>query len=252
MINEISHIIAQMQPVSLAEMDSVKLLNRTDTKFVFEISKLPKILADVKDAYRVLHVAQTPFQEYFTVYYDTADKKMYQIHQTGRINRYKVRHRTYGSSGIAFLEVKFKNNKKITFKNRIKYDIAQGLENAQEFLQKYSPFSWDELEATSKVTYTRITLVNLMHGERITIDVDLQASNVKTGKTVDFSHICIVELKREKTKSNTEMAEALKKHRIFQKSMSKYAVGTAASNSEVQLNRFKRKLRYIDKLKTKI
>ena len=251
MNNEISHIISQMQPISLEEMDSVKLLNRTDTKFLFQISKLPTILSEVKDAYRVLHVEQNPFQAYSTIYYDTIDKKMYHIHQNGKANRYKVRHRTYGSSGIAFLEVKFKNNKKVTFKKRIKYDISQGLENAQEFLQKHSPFSWNELEPTSQVNYTRVTLVSLTHGERITVDWNLQVSNEDTGKNVDFSHICIVELKREKGKSNTEMAKALKKYRVFKKSMSKYAIGTAASSDDVRLNRFKRKLRYIDKLKHK-
>lgn len=248
---ELEHIISGFKPITLKEMDSVKLMNRTDTKFIFELKKLPKLLQEVQDSYAVLHVENNPFQEYETVYYDTNDKKMYHIHQNGKVNRYKVRHRTYLSSGIAFLECKYKNNKKVTFKKRIPYDISQGLEHAEEFLQKHTPFHWNELFPNSIVYYKRITLVNLHAGERITIDIDLSVTNHESGKKIHFSHLCIIELKREKGKSKTEMAHALLRNRIFKKSMSKYAIGTAASSDEVRVNRFKRKLRLIDKLKIK-
>ncbi|MFO7869405.1 MAG: polyphosphate polymerase domain-containing protein [Bacteroidales bacterium] len=249
MNDDITHIVSEIKPISLDEMDSVKLLNRTDTKFVFAAHKLPSILEYVKNDYAVLHVDGNPFQKYETIYYDTPDKKMYHIHQAGKVNRYKVRHRTYLSSGIAFLEIKFKNNKKVTFKKRIPYDISQGLKPAQDFLQTHSPFSWYELNPASIVSYTRITLVDLKQGERITIDSDLSITNAQTHNCADFSHVCIIELKREKGKSNTSMAKALRKNRVFQKSMSKYAIGTAASHNDVRLNRFKKKLRYIEKLK---
>ncbi|MFW5851030.1 MAG: polyphosphate polymerase domain-containing protein [Bacteroidota bacterium] len=249
MNESVMDIVSEINPITLEEMDSVKLLNRTDTKFVFAAEKLPAILNEVKNDYAVLYVNDNPFQEYNTIYYDTKGKRMYHIHQSGKVNRYKVRHRTYVSSGISFLEIKFKNNKKITFKKRIPYDISQGLENAQEFLTTHSPFSWEELESTSIVNYTRITLVDLKAGERITIDMDLSVINAETDQVADFSHVCVIELKREKGKSNTSMAKALRKNRVFQKSMSKYAIGTAASHEGVRLNRFKKKLRYIERLK---
>lgn len=104
----IQNIVSQIKPISLEEMDSVKLLNRTDTKFVFEANKLPLLLEDAKELYCALNIDNNPFQGYRTIYYDTKDKYMYHIHQTGRANRYKVRHRTYLSSGDGFLEVKFK------------------------------------------------------------------------------------------------------------------------------------------------
>jgi hypothetical protein len=248
---DLKHIISNFKPISLKEMDSVKLMDRTDTKFVFEISKLPQLLKEVQNSYAVLHVEDNPFQEYETIYFDTNDKRMYHIHQNGKANRYKVRHRTYISSGIAFLECKFKNNKKVTFKKRIPYDISQGLEHSEEFLQKHTPFHWHELSPYSLVYYKRITLVNLNAGERITIDIDLSVTNIETRRKVSFSHMCIIELKREKGKSKTEMADALRRNRIFQKSMSKYAIGTAASSEEVKINRFKKKLRLIEKLKLK-
>ncbi len=250
--SKVQAMINDFKPISLGEMDAVKLLNRTDTKYVFESKKLPFLLQDAKSKYSVLHIEENPFQSYQTMYYDTPDKFMYHVHQTGHANRYKVRHRTYMSSGIGFLEVKFKNNKGVTKKKRISYnDISKGLEAGAEFLEKKYPYDWKQLHPTSLVEYTRITLVNLECGERVTVDTNLQVTNQENGTKVDFSHICIVELKRDKNSKISPMCALLKKHRIFRKGMSKYAIGTAAICDDVRLNRFKKKLRYLDKLKQK-
>jgi len=244
-------IVLSMEPISLSEMDSVKLLNRTDTKYVFESSKIPLLLADAQNKYRVLHVEGNPFQDYRTMYYDTADKLMYHIHQTGRANRYKIRYRTYMSSGVSFLETKFKNNKGVTYKKRIPFDNVEGLGGADDFLREITPFKASELLPTSLVEYTRVTLVNLEDGERVTIDMNLQVTNQETHEKIDLSHVCIIELKREKSKNVSLMGSILRKHRIFQNGMSKYSIGTAAIHNDIRLNRFKKKLRYLDKLKNK-
>lgn len=248
MDSKITEIVSRIKPISLDEMDSVKLLNRTDTKFVFAIEKLPEILEDVADEYSVLHVQENPFQAYKTIYYDTLDKKMYHAHQTGRANRYKVRYRTYLSSGDSFMEVKFKNNKGITFKKRIQCAITES-EKINTFIEGKTPFCWNELVPTSLVTYTRITLVSLKDAERVTIDVNLEISNYDNGNTSNMEHVCIIELKREKSQSHTCMAQTLKNHRVFENGMSKYSIGTAAVRTDIKLNSFKKKLRFLDKLK---
>jgi len=106
------------------------------------------------------------------------------------------------------------------------------------------------LSPKTLVEYCRVTLVDLVHGERCTVDTNLIATNCVTGEKADFSHICIIELKRDKSTGVSYMHKALLKNRIFERSMSKYAIGTAFVYKNIKKNRFKNKLRYIEKLKT--
>lgn len=246
----IQHIVDTMRPISLDEMDSVKLQNRTDTKYVFSSKQLPDVLSDIAPKYAVLHINGTPYQDYKTIYFDTATDAMYIAHQNGKRNRYKVRHRTYLSTGAEFLEVKFKNNKGRTKKKRISFPIASPLTEANAFLEKNCPYAGNELFPKTIVEYTRLTLVDLIHGERCTVDTNLMVTNYNTGEKADFSHICIIELKRDKNSAVSYMQNALLKNRIFKRGMSKYAIGTAMVYKNIKRNRFKKKLRYIEKLKT--
>lgn len=251
MAQSVQEIVDAMRPITLDEMDSVKLLNRTDTKYVFCRTQLADVLSYIAPNYAVLHINNTPYQKYKTTYFDTADDKMYIAHQNGKLNRYKVRHRTYLSTGAEFLEIKFKNNKGRTKKKRIEFPFVNPLYEANEFIKKHSPFTGEQLFPKTLVEYTRVTLVDLVHGERCTVDTDLMVTNCITGEKADFSHICIIELKRDKSSAVSYMQEALLKNRIFRRGMSKYAIGTAVVYKEIKKNRFKKKIRYIDKLKEK-
>lgn len=251
MNQKIKDIVSLMKPISLEEMDSVKLLNRIDSKYILNAAKLPSILKELTESYAILYINETPYQDYKTIYFDTNDCHMYNAHQCGRTNRYKVRHRTYLSTNAEYLEIKFKTNKGKTFKKRMKFPYSQDLSGANEFLQKNSPFKGNELFPKSLVEYTRLTLVNLEQGERATIDINLIVTNEVGNKSIDFSHVCIIELKRDSNGNNSFIQAALKKHRVFQKSMSKYSIGTAAVDEKLRINRFKKKLRYIEKLKQK-
>jgi len=250
-MSDLKNIVSKIRPISLSEMDSVKLLNRTDTKYLFESAKLPNILNEIASDYAILHIDNNPFQDYKTIYFDTKDCDMFYAHQKGKCNRYKIRHRTYLSSNDEFLEIKFKNNKGRTFKKRIAFPLENGLSQADDFLLKNSPFIGAQLIERTLVKYTRLTLVDLVRGERATVDVNLSITDCDTNESVDFSHICIIELKRDKSSSSSPMQEALKKFRVFSKSMSKYSIGTAAINPDIKINRFKKKLRFLEKLKQK-
>ncbi|MDR0941568.1 MAG: polyphosphate polymerase domain-containing protein [Bacteroidales bacterium] len=248
-IHAIQPIIDTMPPISLNEMDSVKLLVRTDTKYVFPIAKLQAILCDAATEYSVLHINETPYQSYKTVYFDTPDNRMYLAHQNKRVNRYKVRHRTYCSTLTEFLEIKFKNNKGVTKKKRTQFQFSENLTEANEFLLKHTPFDSCDLFPKTAVQCERITLVNLTNAERVTIDVNLQVGQYKKDESLDFSHICIIELKRDKSAGTSSMLPILKKHKIQQTGMSKYAIGTAALHDNIKKNNFKKKLRLIEKYK---
>lgn len=103
--------LSSFHPITLAEMDSVKLMNRTDTKFVFERSLLPELMETLSKEYKVLNVNGNRISAYKTLYFDTPKFKFYMDHHNGRENRFKVRIRNYVESDLFFLEIK--NKKKV-------------------------------------------------------------------------------------------------------------------------------------------
>ena len=55
-MNNIDNIISQFSTISLEDMDDVKLMSRTDTKFTFSIDKLSVLLKKLIPFYRVLSI----------------------------------------------------------------------------------------------------------------------------------------------------------------------------------------------------
>ena len=55
-MSNISKIAASFLPISLDEMDDVKLMSRTDTKFAFKASKLTFLLQKILPFYKVLNI----------------------------------------------------------------------------------------------------------------------------------------------------------------------------------------------------
>ena len=115
-------IITDFLPISLDEMDDVKLMSRTDTKFAFKANKMPLLLQKLLPFYRVLAIDGKLIHDYKSLYFDTDDRKFYLDHHNGRVNRNKIRFREYVGSKLAFLEIKLKNNKGKTIKKRMKVD----------------------------------------------------------------------------------------------------------------------------------
>jgi hypothetical protein len=111
MLNEVRDLLNGFEPITLAEMDGVKLMDRTDQKFIFHISKLPDLLRAVQQNYRALEVSGTRMSRYETLYFDTPEYTLFTQHHNGKTNRYKIRMRRYVESDLQFFEVKHKNNK---------------------------------------------------------------------------------------------------------------------------------------------
>ena len=93
-------------PISLSEMDEVTLMNRADTKFVFSIATLLKVIPKLSNHYRVLEIKGVRLSAYQSLYFDTDDFQFYHQHHNGKTNRNKVRYREYIDSDLSFLEVK--------------------------------------------------------------------------------------------------------------------------------------------------
>ena len=110
--NSLLNTIKRFNSIQLDELANVRLMSRIDTKYVFNVSRLPGILDEVTAGYVMLEIDGEKEQAYETIYYDSSAYDMYTNHHNGKLNRYKVRVRKYVSTQQKFLEVKFKNNKR--------------------------------------------------------------------------------------------------------------------------------------------
>ncbi len=247
MQEQILQILNSFESITLKEMDGVKLMDRTDTKYTFNINELPDILEKAKTYYRILDVEGNRISRYKTLYFDTKDFDLYNKHHSGKLNRYKIRHRTYVESNIGFLEVKFKNNKGRTFKTRIKEDKVPELGNgaAFTFLEKTLPFSPHSLLPKIWINYSRITLVNKVSAERLTLDLYLEFE--KDNKSQVMHKLVIAEVKQD-SKLASPFVNIMKSKHIREGSISKYCFGIASSYVGIKQNSFKQKLSNLKKL----
>lgn len=244
---ELTKILDSFNPISLDEMESVKLQNRTDTKFTFTSVKLIPLLKELSEHYRILEINGIRLSKYETLYFDTPELKLYTLHHNGKLNRYKVRFRTYADSGLNFFEVKFKNNKGRTIKNRVRrktfHDDIEG--KSEQLLLEKTPLIAGTLKPAIWVNYSRITLVSKQSTERLTIDVGLNYKNNLKKKA--FPHLVIAEVKQENT-NNSVFIDLMRENRILSTSISKYCFGISCLYNQIKKNNFNLKIRNINKL----
>lgn len=225
----------------------MKLMNRTDTKFVTTESRLRALLRLATDDYMLQAIDGEVIMPYYTRYYDTTDCEMYRHHLHGKLTRKKVRLRRYVQSDVEFLEVKRKNNKGRTDKRRIPSDAELTEDRRNGFLTEMSGYSNNDLVPQIENNFHRMTLVNKARTERLTIDMDLRFHNLTTGNDRDLSGLVIIELKRD-GRVPSPIAAILQQLRIKPSGFSKYCIGMALTHPELPSNRFKPRLKMIDKL----
>lgn len=247
MAKAVEDIINIMSPTTLEEMDSVALMKRTDTKFVISASKLPALLTEVSDQYRVLEINNKRIMSYSSQYFDTPSKDFYHDHHNGKVNRMKVRIRKYVDSDITFLEIKQKDGKGYTTKSRTKIedfeDTLSSKSNA--FIQNITSNSF-ELKTSLFNNFDRITLVNKYLNERVTIDLCL--SFALNNKIKTFDEIVIIEVKQEGFNRNSPIVKALRNTREHPYSISKYCIGMLQHYQGLKYNQFKKKILKLNKL----
>lgn len=244
----LSKIITEFQPISLDEMDGVKLMTRTDTKFAFKAVKLPVLLNEMITYYRVLSIDGNLMHDYKSLYFDTDERKFYLDHHNGRVNRNKIRFREYVGSDLTFLEIKRKNNKGKTIKKRIKVNaISERLTSEhKDYINKILGQEID-VRARQWINFSRITFVHKIQKERLTIDIGLTFEEKQ--KSGDLKHIAIAEVKQERMSRSSDFMRIAKELHILPIRISKYCMSTLSLNPNLKQNRFKAKKIFINKLK---
>ena len=242
-------LLKPFETITLEEMKSVKLMNRTDTKFVTNTSKLHQLLKMAQQDYYVQVIDGERNLDYDTTYFDTTAFDMYNMHQSGHLNRQKIRFRTYCINHLQFMEVKTKNNHGRTKKKRIEVsDMDLNDEEKRQFLHKHLRYDVEKLQPVLSNHFSRVTLVNKGMTERLTIDTGLNFHNVLNGSDKDMGQLVVIELKRDGL-VHSPVLQMLRQLRIQPHGFSKYCMGSALTGQDhLPVNRFKCKLIEINKL----
>lgn len=249
MNKSLEHIISKFSPISLSEMDRVRLLQRIDKKYLMNAEMLQDFLEPLAKDYFVLEHVGKRLLKYETQYFDTENLDLYNMHLHGQGRRYKVRRRLYSDSNVRFFELKTRTNQGKTEKQRIL--IPEGkeklIEEEIELLQDELPFSPNKLKPIIITEYERITLVNKTCDERVTIDLALNFE--KEGDKAEIENLVIIEVKQAQ-KELTPALNSLRDLRQKPGGISKYCLGLISMIPKLPFNRFKPLLLKINKLTT--
>ncbi len=104
--------------------EHAELLTRTDRKYIVDDDVLDRLLTSNRHRLAMLDIAGRREFGYESVYFDTADLRLYRDAATSRRCRFKVRIRVYRDTGVAVLEVKAKDGRGQTTKSRLEYDVG--------------------------------------------------------------------------------------------------------------------------------
>lgn len=244
----IERAVAAYAPITLAEMEEVKLMNRVDTKYVMRESRFAELLDSLVDDYRVLEVAGTRLTPYSSLYFDTHQRRCYLDHHNGKANRRKFRMRRYDSSGAAFFEVKLKDNKGRTDKRRMPIpSIRRSVDGESAVFAEQSVGRRMDLDPQMWTCFSRLTLVGRGFVERATLDVGLEFFNMRDRREA-LSGVVVIEVKQPRFNRHTPLRRRLREMRVYPMRMSKYCIGSALLDPSLKRNRFKAKLLAIQAL----
>ena len=234
--------------LSLDELNKIQLLNRKDTKFVFNQGDLPEILDKIKSSYHILKINDDFRFTYKNTYFDTDDLLFYNQHHNEKRNRFKVRFRNYSATNDCYFEIKTKNNKYRTVKIRRKVlDGNEKLgENEIQLISETINLSPENLMPKLNVNFSRITLACNNLNERLTIDTNLSVKNGVSSKI--FDQLVISEIKQSRYNPKSKFIQVLHELKIPEIRFSKYCMGMLHVNKKIKYNRFKSKLMQINKI----
>jgi len=251
-MDTLEDILQAMEPISLEEMSAVKLMNRVDSKFPTNMETLLRMAPLWGEHFYVQENEGQRIANYRSLYFDTPDAITYTIHHDRRLHRQKVRQRIYVESNLAFLEIKNKKNTGRTKKKRIPIPIGQwgdiySSPTSADFVREIFWVTDCPLEPRLENAFQRITLVNKAKTERITIDFDIFFRNLVSGCEASVPGLVIIEVKQDGYLRST-FKDILRDAHVKMKGLSKYCLGMLLTDKHLKYNRFKNKIRYVNKL----
>jgi hypothetical protein len=247
MIQPLTYVLNEIPPISLREMKEVALMRRTDTKFIVHQAQLPGILRAIRAQYSVLEIGRKRTMTYASQYFDTVANTFYHDHHNGKADRTKIRVRSYVESDLCFLEVKRKDSKGVTYKQRVRVPAmeAELPVVAGDFIERTTGRVF-ELIPSIRNQFQRITLVDTIRKERVTLDLNL--SSCFESVELEHKNLVIVEVKQLRRDRQAPVVQVLKSLGIRPYRISKYCIGMICLRADIKYNRFKPKLLRIRKV----
>jgi hypothetical protein len=246
-MQDVINSIKQFQSVTLKELDSVKLQNRIDSKYILTKQQLVEVLDGICQEQFVLEIDDNRIFSYQTVYFDTPDFQFYRDHHNGCINRVKVRSREYIESNLCFYEIKRKLFGTRTDKQRKVIPTIYHEVPVEDYnLIQYKRLDNKPIVEKLSNSFKRITLTNKKFTERITIDLEINFDNGK--KHIELPNLVVIEVKQGKTDVFSNTIQVLKRLRIHESSFSKYAIGVSLLEENIKHNNFKPILLKLNKI----
>jgi hypothetical protein len=248
----VSGIVNVLAPISLGDLDAIAALQvRNDRKYVVDETTVDLMLGELADGLQILQIDGLRTFNYRSVYFDTSNFDLHHAAASGRRRRFKVRTRIYEDSAQVMLEVKTKDGRGRTVKERLDYDLdnsSQLTPEGRRFVQVVLASSdvpvTDEvlnemgLHAVLTTAYRRSTIVHETSGTRATIDRALVCS-ATDGRSTSLDAV-IVESKSPKAAGPVDRWMWAHGHRPLK--ISKYSTGLAALHPELPSNKWRRTL----------
>lgn len=239
---------AGFDPIELDELLArAALQDRVDRKYVLPLAALTPVLAALAGRARVLQIDGRRDFDYRSDYFDTPDVACFRQSALRRRRRFKIRTRTYLNSAQCWLEVKTRDHRGHTVKQRQAHphDATELPLTAREFVDHVVvgaelPGTWDlSLAPTLTTTYRRRTLFLTESASRVTVDTDL-AWATGTGR-IELAGVAIVETKTA-TNRPCEADRLLWRAGHRPAPISKYGTGLAALRPDLPSNKWHRVL----------
>lgn len=236
--------------VTLAELDAhAALLTRVDRKYVVPLAAaddLLRRLAAVPGGARVLDVDGRRVFAYRSVYLDTPDLLTYRQAARRRPRRFKVRTRSYLDADEHWLEVKVRDRRGRTVKERLPRAAAStdddvAVRFTREVLTRHQHVLPETLalQLVLTTTYRRVTVWLPGDGARLTLDTGLACRGA--GGTAVLPGRAVVETKTAGASSTADRLLWAAGHRPVR--ISKYATAMAALHADLPANRWAAVLR---------
>ena len=86
-MNQMENDLTPFNATSLIDIETIKLMKRYDTKFIFHRDKLQSVFDYLRPDYQVLEINNKRSFLYENLYYDTDDYFFYHQHHNQRVNR---------------------------------------------------------------------------------------------------------------------------------------------------------------------
>ena len=242
----VADAVASLPAISLAELnDAAALQVRVDRKYILTVPQLETLVGEQLHRLASLEIDGARSFAYESVYFDSPELRSYHDAAHRRRKRFKVRTRTYLDDQTTMLEIKTRDGRGSTIKERHGHSFDHRDEidcRAGSFVDASIgvPGFAARLLPVLTTGYRRTTLVDLDDIARVTIDDGLRCVDW-SGGSFTLDDRVIVETKSTRSPSMTD--RLLWAAGIRPSKISKFGTGLAALHPELPSNKWHQTLR---------